>query len=119
GVVVEGRSVEAPLEPRGVDVGTRGADRPHEHQRLGGEERDRGGGEAREDVAHAGAGRDHREDALALEQVEVLGDAAPGLQHHDLERDRVDDVGGEGDGRALVDLVRDVDGDGGDDVGGE
>jgi len=55
------------------------------------------------------AGRDDREDSLALEHVEVLADEAPEVEHDELEGDRIDDIGRKGHRGVLAYGVSDVD----------
>ena len=119
GVVVEGGPVQALFEPRGQVDRDRRTYGPDEDEGLGGEDRDGGGRDAGQDVADARARGDHRKDALALEQIEVLRDEQPELQHHELEGDGVDDVSREGDGGRFVDLVGDEHADRGDHIQGE
>ena len=119
GVVVEGGPVKALLEPRDQIDRDRGTNGPDEDERLGGEDRDRGGRDPGQDVADARARCDHWKDALAFEQVEMLRDEKPELQHHELECDGVDDVGRESHGGRLVDLVCGVHAKRGDHVEGE
>ena len=104
-IVDVGGAVQPALQPPAHDGRGGSPERPHEHQGLSGDDGDDRGGEAGEDVADARAGGDHREDALALEQVEVLGGEAPEVDHHELEGDRVDDVRGERDRRRLAEVV--------------
>ena len=111
-VVLDRRPVESPLGPVGDQAADRRARGPDEHQRFGpaGRPRHAGRDGAGEDVAEARAGGDHGVDPLALQDVEVLGDEGPELQHHDLEGDRVDHVGDEADAVALAQPVGDEEG---------
>ncbi len=106
-----GGPVEAALGDVDDQARHAGAEAPEEEQGLGARDRgQQGGGQAGQDVADAGTGRDHGIDPLALEQVEMLGDEGPEEQHHKLERDRVEDVDRESDpGLALGDLVDEKD----------
>ena len=108
-LVLHRRPVEAALGPIGDQAAGRRAGGPDEHQQLGpaGRPRHAGGDGAGEDVAEARAGGDDRVDPLSLQDVEVLGDEGPELQHHDLEGDRVDDIGDEADPVALAEPVGD------------
>ena len=85
-VVDEGGAKEGALQSHRDDRCRERAERPHEDQGLGREDRDDRGRQAREDVSHARAGGDDREDALALEHVEVLGGETPEVEHDELER---------------------------------
>src|SRR5258708_14218077 len=72
-----------------------------------------------QDVADARTRRDDWKDPLALEHIEVLADEGPELEHHQLERRRIDHVSGEGDCRILVPCVRAIDRNSGDHVRGK
>ena len=109
GVVVEGWAVQRAFQAVGHHRSGGCTEGPHEHQGFGRDERDEGRRDAGEDVADARARSDDREDPLAFEQVEVLADEAPELEHHQLEADRVDDVRAERNVRGLVEQVEDED----------
>ena len=116
-LIAESGSEQRALEADRHDGGRDRAERPNEDQRLRGEDGHDRGREAGKDVADARAGRDHGKDALAFQDVEVLGDEAPEVEHHQLERDGVDDIGGEGDRGVLAERVCGEDADRHDGVG--
>src|SRR5438445_2146720 len=109
-LVDERRAEECSLQSDRHHGSGQGAKGPDEDEWFGREDGNDRRREAGEDVADTRAGGDHRKDALALEHVEVLADEGPEVEHHQLECDRVDDVGPERDRRVLANRIGGEDG---------